>query len=132
MYDELKLSYEDGAKYAVVFNYAPDDNGTGLLTDEHFAALQKFWTKVVQNPMETNNVIVQDALVLPENYGWGMRNPNDTIWGMWQPDAKSPQVWATAQGSLSKYGSKLDIIYNDPSFSVADKYAHVHYWNQTG
>jgi hypothetical protein len=132
MYDELKLSYEDGADYAVVFNYAPGDNGTGLLQADHFAALQKFWTNIVQNQGETNNVTIQDALVLPENYGWGMRNPNDTIWGMWQPDAKSPQVWAAVEGSLSKYGSKLDIVYDDPSFSVADKYAHVHYWNQTG
>jgi hypothetical protein len=86
----------------------------------------------VQNPRETNNVTAQDALVLPRNYGWGMRNQNDTIWGMWQPDAKSPQVWATVQGSLSKYGSKLDIVYDDPSFPVAEKYAHVYYWNQTG
>jgi hypothetical protein len=132
MYNELKLAYEDGAKYAVVFNYAPGDNGTGLLTNEHFAALKNFWTNVAQNPRETNNVTAQDSLVLPRNYGWGMRNQNDTIWGMWQPDAKSQQVWVAVQGSLSKYGSKLDIIYDDASFPVADKYAHVYYWNQTG
>jgi hypothetical protein len=132
MYDELKSSYEEGAKYAVVFNYAPGDNGTGLLQDEHFAALQKFWTNVVQNPKETNNVTAQDALVLPENYGWGMRNQNDTIWGLWQPDAKSQQVWTAVQDSLSKYDSKLDIVYDDSAFPVADKYEHVYYWNQTG
>ena len=132
MYEDLKLSYEEGAKYSVVFNYAPGDNGTGLLQDEHFAALQKFWTNVVVNPKETNNVKAQDALVLPKDYGWGMRNPTDTIWGLWQSDAKSPQVWSTMQGSLSKYGSKLDIVYDDPAFPVAGRYVLVYYWNQTG
>jgi len=132
MYDELKSSYEEGAKYSVVFNYAPGDNGTGLLQNEHFVALQKFWTNVVQNPKETNNVTAQDALVLPENYGWGMRNQNDTIWGLWQPDAKSAQVWTAVQGSLSKYGSKLDIVYDNSAFPIAGKYTHVYYWNQTG
>jgi hypothetical protein len=118
MYDELKLSYEDGAKYAVAFNYAPGDNGTGLLQDEHFAALQKFWTNVVQNPRETNNVTAQDALVLPRNYGWGMRNQNDNIWGLWQPDSSSQQSWNSLQASLAKYGSKLDILYDDPAYPI--------------
>ncbi len=31
-------------------------------------------------------------LVLPQNYGWGMRNPNDTIWGFWLTDGKTLQI----------------------------------------
>ena len=131
MYDELKLAYEDGAKYSVVFNYAPGNNGTGLLQDEHFAALQKFWTNVVQNPRETNNVTGQDALVLPRNYGWGMRNHNDNIWGLWQPGNSSQQVWNSLQASLAKYGSKLDIVYDDPAYAIEGRYQHIYYWNQT-
>jgi hypothetical protein len=131
MYNEMCQAYESGAEYVVVFNYSPNGNGTGLLQNEHFAALQKFWTDVVQNPKETNNVTAQDALVLPQNYGWGMRNPNDNIWGLWQADNTSQQVWTALQASLSKYGSKLDIVYDDPAYPTAGRDQHIIYWNQT-
>ncbi len=131
MYSEMKQSYESGAEYVVVFNYSPNGNGTGLLQDEQFGAIQKFWTDVVQNSKDTNNVTAQDALVLPNDYGWGMRNQNDTIWGLWQPDNSSQQVWNALQASLSKYGSKLDIVYDDPAYPVSGRYQHVYYWNQT-
>ena len=131
MYSEMRQAYESGAEYVVVFNYSPNGNGTGLLQNEDFAAIQRFWTNVVQNPKDTNNVTAQDALVLPENYGWGMRNPNDTIWGLWKPDNDSQQVWNAVQASLARYGSKLDIVYDDPAYPAAGRYQHVYYWNQT-
>jgi hypothetical protein len=93
IYNEMQQSYQSGATYVVLFNYSPSGNSTGLLQNSDFAALQKFWKDVVQNPEETNNVTGQDALVLPNDYGWGMRNQNDTIWGIWRPDASSQQVW---------------------------------------
>jgi hypothetical protein len=144
MYNAMCQSYESGAEYVVVFNYAgstssvgvvPNSNGTssdsGLLQDPQFAAIQKFWTDIVQNPKETNNVKAQDALVLPQDYGWGMRSQNDTIWGLWQPDNSSQQVWSALQASLGKYGSKLDIVYDDPAYPTAGRYQHVCFWNQT-
>ncbi len=131
MSNEMRQAYESGAEYIIVFNYSPNNNNTGLLQDEQFGAVQKFWTDVVQNPQETNNVAGQDVLVLPANYGWGMRNPNDTIWGLWQPDNSSQLVWNSAQTALSKYGSKLDIIYDDPAYPTVGRYQHVYYWNQT-
>ncbi|MGA2386573.1 MAG: hypothetical protein ABSG33_08570 [Candidatus Bathyarchaeia archaeon] len=131
IYSEMKQSYQSGAEYVVAFNYSPNGNGTGLLQNPQFAAIQKFWTDVVQNPRDTNNVTGQDALVLPSDYGWGMRNQQDTIWGLWQPDNNSQQVWNALQASLSKYGSKLDIVYDDPAYPVAERYLHVTYWNQT-
>jgi hypothetical protein len=131
MFNELRQAYENGAQYAVVFNYSPSGNGTGLLQDEQFGAIQKFWTDVVQNPKDTNNVEAQDALVLPADYGWGMRNPNDSIWGFWQPDNSSQQVWNAVQASLAKYGSNIDIIYDNTAYPTAGQYPHVYYWNQT-
>jgi hypothetical protein len=131
LYSELEQSYLSGADYAVVFNYSPYDNATGLLQGQQFDAIQKFWKDVVQNPGETNIVRGQDALVLPANYGWGMRNPNDTLWGIWPADNCSQQVWNAVQVSLSKYGSKLDIVYDDPAYPVEGRYQHVYYWNQT-
>ena len=130
MYNEMKQAYEDGAEYAVAFNYSPDNNATGLLQNQQFAALQKFWKDIVQNPRVTNNVMGKDALVLPSDYGWGLRSQNDTIWGVWQADIESQQVWTAVHTSLDKYGSKLDIIYDDPAYPVADRYQHVYYWNQ--
>ena len=131
MYSEMRQAYESGAEYVVVFNYSPNDNGTGLLQDEHFAALQKFWTNVVQNPQKTNNVTGQDALVLPSDYGGRMGSPTDNVWSLWQHDNRSEQVWTALQASLSKYGSKLDIVYDDPAYLTAGRYQHVNYWNQT-
>jgi hypothetical protein len=131
MYSEMRQAYESGAEYVLVFNYSPNDNGTGLLQNEHFAALSKFWTDIVQNPKETNNVTVKDVLILPQNYGWGMRNPTDNIWGLWQADNSSKQVWSAVQSSLSSYGSKLDIVFAYPAYPVAGRYQHVYYWNQT-
>ena len=119
------------AKYAIVFNYSPSGNGTGLLQDEQIGAIQKFSKDVVQNPGDTNNIRGRDALVLPNDYGWGMRKQNDTIWGIWQPDNSSQQIWNAMQLSLAKYGSKLDIIYDDPASSSSGSYQHVFYWNQT-
>jgi hypothetical protein len=132
MYSQMSLAYESDAQYVVVFNYSPDGSGVGLLQDEHFAALQRFWADVKQNSMQTHNdAKAEAALVLPKNYGWGMRNPKDTIWGLWQSDEKAPQVWATLQSSLAKYGSKLDIVYEDTKYSAAGHYQQIIYWNQT-
>ena len=131
IYNELQQAYEDGAEYSVVFNYAPNNNsGTGLLQDEQFNAIQKFWTDVVQNPKVTNNVKAQDALVLPSDYGSGLRSPTDSVWGIWRPDS-SQQVWNSVQTSLAKYRSKLDIIYDTPNLSPDGKYQHIIYSNKT-
>ncbi len=131
MYENLKGSYESGAEYSVVFNYAPDVNGTGLLQDEHYWAIERFWNEVVQNPEVGNNVIVEDALVLPADYGWGMRSVTDTIWGLWQPDEKAPQIWNAIQNHLDNKGGKLDIIYEDSAAQANTQYPNVYYWNNT-
>jgi hypothetical protein len=131
MYENLKLSYQSGAEYAVAFNYAPDANGTGLLQDEHYSAIQRFWTDIVQNPDTSNNITINDALVLPADYGWGMRNVNDTIWGLFPADDKAAQIWSTMQQLLSSKNGKVDIIYEAVSSQTASRYSQLHYWNST-
>ena len=114
------FSLRDGAKYIVVFNYSPNGNGTGLLQNEHFSTLQRFWNDTVQNKTVSNGGIKAEAvLVLPKNYGWGMRSLQDNIWGMWHSDDRSSQVWSSLQTCILKYGSKLDIIYDDSAYQVA-------------
>jgi hypothetical protein len=133
IYDQMRQSYECGAKYVLVFNYAENMTGAyGTLQDEHFAALQRFWTEVVQNPdVGHGNVKAEAAFVLPKNYGWGMRNAQDTVWGLWQPPQKYEQIWPNLQAALKQYGQKLDIVYDDSAYPVAGSYTKVIYWNQT-
>ena len=70
-------------------------------------------------------------MVLPENYGWGMRFPDDKIWGLWGPDKKSSQIWELSRNPIEQYGLGLDIIYDDSEFSFEGKYNKIYYWNQT-
>ena len=46
------------------------------------------------------------ALVLPQNFGWGMRHPNDTIWGFWttKTDSRTIQVAMITSMLLGYYG----------------------------
>jgi len=136
IYQQLLMSYEAGATYAVVFNYPQiEDNPYGILTDEHFEALERFWNDAMTEPNKQSLPDFSQAeavLVLPHNYGWGMRHQNDKIWGMWGPDERSPQIWELSRKLLSQYDLNLDIVYDDPAFPVTGKYFEIYYWNQTG
>jgi hypothetical protein len=137
MFEEMKASYECGASYVVVFNYAEGvSDSFGTLKDEHFGAIERFWNEVVQNPDVVHGGVKANAvLVLPHDLGWGMRNQrisNDKIWGIWSQNDTSQQVWTQMQSKLAQYGSKLDIVYEDSAYPVAWKYPQVYYWNQTG
>ena len=133
MYDQMLTSYECGANYVVVFNYAESlTDPYGTLQDEHFQALQRFWNDVVNNASVVHGGIeAEAALVLPSDYGWGMRHTNDTIWGLWKPNDTSQQIWSQVQIRLAQYGSKLDIVYNDSTHPVTGKYSQIYYWNQS-
>jgi len=134
IYDQMLASYQAGAKYIMIFNYAKDENATNTaeaMTDEHYMALYQFWQDIHSKDYEDNSG-AEAALVLPHNYGWGMRNPNDTIWGFWPTDAKTEQIAVNMYKLLVEYGTKLDIVYEDPAFPVANAhYKTVYYWNQT-
>jgi hypothetical protein len=133
MLADMKISYQTGAKYIVIFNYPtnPPGNPYGILTDEHFLALQDFWTYMQKNGADYGKIKAQAALVLPKNYGWGMRHLDDRIWGYWGPDENSQQIWNITQTLLNKYGLTLDIVYDDPAFPVAAKYQQIYFWNST-
>jgi hypothetical protein len=133
IYDQMRIAYECGAEYVIIFNYPTiEGNNYGILQDEHFEALERFWNEVVQNPkMVHGGIKAEAALVLPRNYGWGMRHPEDTIWGLWNPDEKAQQIWELLQKTLAKHGLHLDIVYDDPTYPATGKYQQIYYWNQT-
>lgn len=132
IYEQIRSVYEAGGEYAVIFNYADNMTGPyGTLQEEHFVALERFWNEVVQNPeVKQGSITAEAVLVLPENYGWGMRDLDDKIWGLWGPDEKSSQIWELCQNLLDQYGIGLDIVYEDSNFSVKGKYEEIFYWNQ--
>lgn len=134
VYDQMLTSYTSGADYVVLFNYPtyPETNQYGAMTDEHFKAMEDFWNNAVTNPEVVKGSTKAEAvLVLPQNYGWGMRNCDDKIWAFWEPDEKSEQIWTNLCLLLEQYGTNLDVIYEDPNYSPADNYEQIYYWNQT-
>jgi hypothetical protein len=134
IYDQMRTAYEAGSEYIVIFNYPALEGNEygGAMTEEHFDALERFWNDVARNPFVVHGGVGADAaLVLPRNYGWGMRNLDDKIWGWWGPDEKSPQIWNISQQLLGEYGTRLDIVYDDPAFPAEGAYKTVYYWNQT-
>ena len=133
IYKQMVSAYEAGASYIMIFNYPSlEGNAYGVMRDEHFLALEQFWQNVVVSKRVFPDYGKADvALVLPKNYGWGMRSIDDRIWGMWGPDDKSPQIWTISQRLLTKYGLRLDIVYDDAAFPAAGKYNQIYYWNDT-
>lgn len=134
---DMLAAYSAGAKYIVVFNYFnstenSETNPYGTLTQEHFAAMERFWNYIQAYPREIyGKVDGQVAFVLPKDYGWGMRNVEDNIWGLWSADEKAPLIWENMNKLITKYGLKLDIVYDDARFNFAEKYSQVYFWNET-
>lgn len=132
IYDQMVDACKAGAQYTVIFDYPQlEGNDYGVLKNEHFDALKRFWNDAVKNSAITPDSNAEAVLVLPKNYGWGMRYLEDRIWGYWGPDEKSPAIWAVSRTLLNKYCTHLDIIYDDANFPIGNKYPKIYYWNQT-
>ena len=123
IYNQMLSAYISGAKYAIIFDYPQiPGNPYGILTDEHFMALEKFWS-TIKNLKVNADPKGEAVLVLPHNYGWGMRHPDDRIWGVWGPDEDSPRIWNISRELLARYGLGLDIVYEDAYFPVTGRYS---------
>jgi glutamine cyclotransferase len=136
MHNQMLTAYQAGAKYIVVFDYPMmPGNLYGALDDNQFAAIESFWNDIT-NQEKTSTMPdlskPEAVMVLPRNYGWGMRNPYDVIWGFWGPDDKSLQVGTVMGKLLAQYGVRLDIVYDDPAYPVsAVSYTDIHCWNES-
>lgn len=130
IYNQMLTSYQAGAKYIILFNY-PILGDYGVMKDEHFVALERFWNDITTKSYEDLSQS-EAVLVLPSNYGWGMRNPTDNIWGFYPTDEKSQVIWDIMSSLLSRHGASLDIVYDDPEYPISTvEYKFVYYWNQT-
>ncbi len=134
LYDDLSLAYSAGAKYAVVFSY-PNTTGTayGILEEEHFRALEKFWITLHSNPDSFGSNAPEAAYVVPKDYGFGFRRADDHIWGRFSSDALSAKIYNDVQTLTNRYGAHLDILYDEPEVTapLLPNYRQVFYWNQT-
>jgi len=135
LYDDLSLAYSSGAKYAFVFSY-PKIGEYGTLSDEqgHFDALKRFWDTLHSNPASFGSNKAQAAYIVPENYGFGFRNKNDHIWGLFPSDTLSTKIYDDVNNTLiPTYGARFDILYNEPQIiePILKDYSKVFYWNQT-
>jgi hypothetical protein len=131
IYNQMLESYKAGAKYIAVFNYPYDGGAYGSLTNDQFKGIQRFWTEITTKQIADSSG-PDAALVLPKNFGWGLRNPNDTIWGFWLTDNRTQTVAVITSKLVSYYGINLDIVYEDPAFPVTSgNYQHIYYWNST-
>jgi parallel beta-helix repeat protein len=140
LYSDLVSSYNNGAKCAVVFDYG--ETGLfprepyqpyeyGILDEEHFDAMKDFWSYVQNNPGKHGSLKADVVLVLPEAYGFGFRSSEDNIWGLFNGDQWSQKMWSDVNSYLNEYGSRLNIVYDDASFTDAAKnsYNQVIYWS---
>lgn len=132
LYQDMVTAYAAGAKYVEVFNY-PQTNPYGVLTEDHFRAIKEFRDYVLANPQNKSSNAERLAYVLPDNYGWGFRNPQDTIWGVWNADAESPVIWNKVNSLVQIYGNGFDIIYGSPWTRLFGKshYNQLIPWNAT-
>jgi len=135
LYSDMVLAYENDAKYIIVFN-SPDNSSIpgaiGTLTNDQLSWMQRFWAYIKANP-RSSSYPADVAYVLPSDYGYGMRGPNDTIWGIWPADNNSSIIWSEANSLLSTYGSKLDIVYatKTSSEAITLPYSKLIFWNGT-
>jgi hypothetical protein len=125
------LAYENGAKFVVVLDTNKGYNAT-ILKQEHFDALKQFWKFAKDNPRPIADVSDRVAYVLPKDYGYGFRGPNDKIWGFWQADNLTGVVCSDLSNLLRLYDERLDIIYEDGlSGNGTCGYSRLVFWNGT-
>ncbi len=131
VYSQLVASYTAGADYIAIFNYPQNDSGNpyGVMKDEHFKALQDFWSDI-QTGKITRFTPAEAVYVMPQNYGFGFRRVDDKIW-YWNPDELTPKIWNDTRQLLKQYGLGLDIVYSDSHYPVEGNYSKVYWWNQT-
>jgi len=125
----LVLAYQNGAKYILLFD-SNEGWTQSVLKQEHLDALKRFWGYVKENPRQNTQVNDRVAYVLPKDYGYGFRGPDDKIWGFWEADSLAGKVCGDLSNLFTQYGERLDIIY-DVGLLPGNTYGYskLFYWN---
>jgi len=127
LYADMVLAYENGANYIVVFD--TNENYTeGILKEEHFEAMEQFWQYAQTHPRDRDQIEKRVAYVLPEDYGYGFRGPEDKIWGLWETTNLSTEMSYHLGSYIEEYGTNLDIIYGS-EITTNEIYKKYIFWN---
>jgi len=129
LYKDMVLAYEDGAKYIIVFD-TNKDYTQNVLQQEHLDAMKQFWQYVQANPRTISPPSDRTAYVLPEDYAYGFRGPEDKIWGLWPADSITSDISMSVASLLQVFGNNLDIVYPSQALNSAG-YHDIVYWNDT-
>ena len=134
LYDDLVLAYENDAKYILVFD--TNKNYTHSVLEEgeggHLDALKRFWQYAKDNPRPSDPTFDRVAYVLPKDYAYGFRGPDDNIWGLWEAGAFSFRISTEIGGLIRKYQNRLDMIYDDGlETNCSYGYSELIFWNGT-
>jgi hypothetical protein len=132
LYDDMVSAYQNGAKYIVVFDSSAQFPPYGILTQHHIDAMKRFWDYAKSSP-RTGEFLADTAYVLPMDYGFGFRGPNDNTWGLWPADALSAKVWNDTNNLVQQYGMNLDIVYATKieNIPITLPYSKLIFWNGT-
>jgi len=131
LYKDMVLAYDNGAKYIILFD-ANEGWTQSVLKPEHLDALKRFWDYAKGNPRNTVPTSDRVAYVLPKDYGYGFRGPDDKIWGFWQADNLTGKICSDLSQLFTQYGESLDIIY-DYELQTGNNYGYskLIYWNDS-
>ena len=109
-------------------------NQYGICRRNILRRLQRFWNTLHNNPASLGSNKAEAAYIVPKDYGFGFRSPNDTIWGLKPADDLSQKIYDDTNNILpSIYGSRFDVLYDEPEIiaPLLKNYTAVYYWNQT-
>jgi len=130
LYSDLVLAYVNGATYITIFD-SDQSYTNSVLTQDQLNAMKQFWQYVQANPRTPSPVSDRTAYVLPADYGYGFRGPQDRIWGLWPNDSLTYNILDGLNMVMKEYGSNLDIVYPDGGQPVESAgYQNLIYWNE--
>ena len=83
-----------------------------------------------QNPDKHGSLKADTAVVLPQDYGFGFRNPDDSVWQYHQADNWTQKMYSDVTSLINQYNSSIDIVYSDQEFqnSIQSKYSKILAW----
>jgi len=129
LYSDMISAYENGAEYIVIF----DSNANytqNVLQQGQLDAMKQFWQYVQANPRTITPISDRTAYVLPADYAYSFRGPDDKIWGLWNADSLTIDICMSVATLVQMNGKILDIVYPSPTLKSAG-YKEIIYWNNT-
>lgn len=132
LYEDMVLAYENGAKYILIFD-TNEDYTHGVLTEAHLQAIKQFTRYAHENPRTNGSISERTAFVLPKDFAYGFRGPEDKIWGLWEAseDTSAFDISFQLGNLLEQHDNKLDVIYDDEVDYYRLSYSQYIFWNGT-